>query len=126
MSHTKNKELQQAIKEKLIEKILIELDEEDLTDSNEEQEEQEDSEISILSLLAFNEVRYLEPRVYNIAKSQYWYDNILPSYDDIRFKKIMRMFPENFKKLVNLLSFHLKKQASVELQLASFLRRLGS
>ncbi|GBB91751.1 hypothetical protein RclHR1_19100002 [Rhizophagus clarus] len=60
----------------------------------------------MLGLVALNEVCYLEPRIYNIAKSQYWYHNILPSYDDIRFKKIMRIFSENFKKLVNLLSFH--------------------
>ncbi|GES85564.1 protein ANTAGONIST OF LIKE HETEROCHROMATIN PROTEIN 1-like [Rhizophagus clarus] len=57
----------------------------------------------MLGLVALNEVCYLEPRIYNIAKSQYWYHNILPSYDDIRFKKIMRIFSENFKKLVNLL-----------------------
>src|SRR6266536_1315587 len=127
----KRKELQQVIEEKLIERILLELDEEELTDSNEEQEE--DTENFMLGLLALNEVRYLEPRVYNIAKSQYWYNNILPSYDDIRFKKIMRMFPENFKVLVNLLGTHpifisnnIKQQAPVELQLAVFLRRLGS
>jgi len=127
----KRKELQQVIEEKLIERILLELDEEELTDSNEEQEE--DTENFMLGLLALNEVRYLEPRVYNIAKSQYWYNNILPSYDDIRFKKIMRKFPENFKVLVNLLGTHpifisnnIKQQAPVELQLAVFLRRLGS
>ncbi|PKC57337.1 hypothetical protein RhiirA1_498420, partial [Rhizophagus irregularis] len=58
------------------------------------------------SLLALNEARYLEPRIYNVAKSQYWYNNILPSYNDIRFKKIMRMLPENFKALVNNLIDH--------------------
>ena len=130
MSH-KCKELQQVTEEKLIERILVELDKEDFTDSSEEEEE--DSEIFILGLLTLNEVRYLEPRIYNVAKSQYWYNNILPSYDDIRFKKIMRMFPENFKALVNLLSTHpifqsnnVKQQAPVELQLAVFLRKLGS
>ncbi|GBC00351.1 hypothetical protein RclHR1_03820016 [Rhizophagus clarus] len=127
----KRKDLEQIIEENLIENILTELDEEDFTVSDGEQEEI--SEIFTLGLVALNEVRYLEPRIYNIAKSQYWYHNILPSYDDIRFKKIMRMFPENFKKLVNLLSSHsifqtnnVKKQAPVELQLAVFLRRLGS
>ena len=127
------KELQQAIEEKLVENILSELDE-DNTDSNDEQEEQEEiSDFFMLGLLALNEVRYLEPRTYNIAKSQYWYNNILPSYDDGRFKKIMRMFPESFKALVNLLnvhpifqSNHITQQAPVELQLAVFLRRLGS
>ena len=126
----KRKELQQVIEEKLIENILLELDE-DNTDSDDEQEDM--SEIFMLGLLALNNVRYLEPRKYNIAKSQYWYNNILPLYDDSRFKKIMRMFPESFKVLVNLLNTHsifqsnnAKQQAPVELQLAVFLRRLGS
>ncbi|PKC17266.1 hypothetical protein RhiirA5_369156 [Rhizophagus irregularis] len=121
----KQKELQQLIESKLVENIL----DEDFTDSDEE----EISEIFILSLLALNEARYLEPRIYNVAKSQYWYNNILPSYNDIRFKKIMRMLPENFKALVNNLIDHpmfqsnnTKQQAPVELQLAVFLRRLGS
>lgn len=133
MSHVR-KELQQTIEEKLIENILLELDE-DNTDSNDEQEEEQEeiSEFFMLSLLALNEVRYLEPRIYNIAKSQHWYNNILPSYDDGRFKKIMRMFPESFKELVKLLNIHpifqsnhITQQAPVELQLAVFLRRLGS
>jgi hypothetical protein len=126
-----HKDLEQIIEGKLIENILTELEEEDFTVSDEEQEEI--SEIFMFGLLALNEVRYLEPRMYNIAKSQHWYHNILPSYDDVRFKKVMRMFPENFEKLVNLLSSHsifqtnsVKKQAPVELQLAVFLRRLGS
>ncbi|RGB44211.1 hypothetical protein C1646_748924 [Rhizophagus diaphanus] len=97
MSH-KRKELQQATEDKLIERILVELDKEDFIDSSEEEEG--DSEIFILGLLALNEACYIEPRIYNIAKSQYWYNVILPSYDDIRFKKIMRMLPENFKALV--------------------------
>jgi len=131
MSH-KCKELQQVTERNFIERILVELDKEDFTDLSEEEEE-EDSEIFIFSLLALNEVRYLEPRIYNVAKSQYWYDNILPSYDDTRFKKIMRMFPENFKALVSLLSSHpifqsnnVNQQAPVELQLAVFLRKLES
>ena len=90
----KRKELQQVIEEKLIENILLELDE-DNTDSDDEQEDT--SEIFMLGLLVLNKIRYLESRTYNVAKSQYWYNNILPSYDDSRFKKIMRMFPESFK-----------------------------
>jgi len=130
MSH-KRKELQQAIEEKLIERVLVELDEEEFIDSNEEQEEI--SEIFMFGLLALNEIRYLEPRVYNVSKSQHWYHDILPSYNDVRFKKVMRMFPENFKNLVHLLGSHsifqsnnVKQQAPIELQLAVFLRRLGS
>ncbi|CAB4444815.1 unnamed protein product [Rhizophagus irregularis] len=91
------------------------------------------SEIFMLGLLALNNVRYLETHKYNITKSQYWYNNILPSYDDSRFKKIMRMFPESFKMLVNLLNTHsifqsnnVKQQAPVKLQLVVFLKRLGS
>ena len=75
----------------------------------------------------------MESRKYNIAKSQYWYNNILPSYDDSRFKKILRMFSESFKVLVNLLNTHpifqsnnVKQQAPIELQLAVFLRRVES
>ena len=71
--------------------------------------------------------------MYNISKSQDWYNNILPSYDDVRFKKILRMLPETFKSLVSLIKNHLifqssnsKQQAPVELQLAVFLRRLRS
>src|SRR2546429_1396855 len=96
-------------------------------------EEEEDNELFVLSLLVLNEERYLEPRIYNVAKSQHWYNDILPTYDDVRFKKILRMFPENFKSLVSLIKNHSifqsnnsKKQAPVELQLAVFIRRLGS
>ncbi|CAB4438334.1 unnamed protein product [Rhizophagus irregularis] len=85
----KQKELQQLIESKLVENIL----DEDLQIPM----KKKISEIFILSLLALNEAHYLEPRIYNVAKSQYWYNNILPSYNDIRFKKIMRMLPENFK-----------------------------
>ncbi|PKY62609.1 hypothetical protein RhiirA4_305883, partial [Rhizophagus irregularis] len=53
--------------------------------------------------------------------------------DDGRFKKIMRMVPESFEVLVKLLNIHpifqsnhVTQQAPVELQLAIFLRRLGS
>ena len=89
----KRKDLEQIIEEKLIENILTELDEEDFTVSNEEQEEI--SEIFTLGLLILKEVRYLKPRIYNIAKSQHWYHNILPSYDDIRFKKIIQKISKN-------------------------------
>lgn len=100
----KRKDLKQIIEENLIENILTELDEKDFTVSNAEQEEI--SEIFTLGLVVLNEVCYLKSYIYNIVKSQHWYYNILPFYDNIRFKKIMRMFPENFKKLVNLLSSH--------------------
>ncbi|CAG8772480.1 7928_t:CDS:2, partial [Rhizophagus irregularis] len=54
--------LQQAIEEKLIENILLELDENN-TDSNDKQKEEykEISEFFMLDLLALNEVYYLKP-----------------------------------------------------------------
>jgi hypothetical protein len=68
----------------------------------------------------------------SVVKSKYWYNDILPAYDNIRFKKILRMLPENFKLLVNLIKNHSifqnnnsKQQSPVELQLAVFIRRLG-
>ena len=130
MSHI-HKELQQAIEEKLIKNILLELDKDNTDSSDEQKEEQEEiSDFFMLSLLALNEVCYLKLRIYNIAKSQYWYNNILPFYNDSRFKKIMRIFPKSFKALVKLLNIHsifqsnyIIQQALAELQLAIFLRR---
>lgn len=123
------KELQQVLESHIIEKIINELNKDDFTDSSEE----DDDEIFTLGLLTLNEIRYLEPRIYNVAKSQDWYHNILPAYNDARFKKTMRMLPESFKSLVNLLNNHSifksnnnKQQAPIEFQLAIFLRRLGS
>ena len=56
----------------------------------------------------------------------------MPSYRNIKFKKVLKMLSENFKSLVNLIKNHSifqnnssKQQAPVELQLAVFLRRLG-
>jgi len=123
MSNKKN--LQQIIEYQLANNILDSIED---TDS-----EEEEKEFFIFGLLTLNEERYLESRIYNVAKSQHWYNYILPSYRNIRFKKILRMLPENFKSLVNLIKNHSifhnnssKQQASVELQLAVFLRRLGS
>jgi hypothetical protein len=122
------KELQQIIEGQLITNTL-----ELIEDTDSEGQDDDDNELFILGLLALNEERYFEPRMYNITKSQDWYNNILPLYDDVRFKKVLRMLPETFKSLVNLIKNHLifqsnnlKQQAPVELQLAVFLRRLGS
>ncbi len=93
----------------------------------------EDNDLITLFLLQLSEKRYHNPRIYNISKSSYWYNKILPFYDDKRFKKILRMTSESFKKLVQLISSHnifksnsQRKQAPVELQLAIFLHRIGS
>ncbi len=84
-------------------------------------------------LLVLSSSRYLTPRNYSISKSQHWWCEILPLYDDIRFKKVLRMEKQHFIKLVQVLqndtifqSEGNKPQAPVELQLAIFLRRLGS
>ena len=75
--------------------------------------------------------RYFTPRNYFISKSQHWWCEILPLYNNIRFKKILRMEKQHFIKLVQVLqndtifqSEGNKPQVSVELQLAIFLRRL--
>ena len=94
--------------------------------------ETEENDLITSSLLLLSEKRYFNTRLYNIPKSSHWYYEILPLYDDNRFKKILRMPPKHFKTLVNLISDHeifqtkgQKKQASVELQLAVFLHRIG-
>src|SRR6266540_597801 len=93
----------------------------------------EDNDLITLFLLQLSEKRYHNPRIYNISKLFYWYNKILPFYDDKRFKKILRMTSESFKKLVQLISSHnifksnsQRKQAPVELQLAIFLHRIES
>jgi len=95
--------------------------------------EAEENEMVILGLTSLLETRYLEQRNYNVIKSKDWYHNILPNYDDSRFKKIMRIDPINFQCLVSMLSTHSvfqnnsnNIQTAVELQLAIFLRRIGS
>ena len=124
------KKLQKIIENQLIKNILELIKN---TDSKEKEEEDNDNELFIFGLLTLNEEYYLEFHIYNITKLQYWYNNILPSYEDIKFKKVLRMLSENFKSLVNLIKNHSifqnnspKQQAPVELQLAVFLRRLGS
>ena len=86
----------------------------------------------MLGLISLFETWYLEQRNYNVIKSKDWYHNILPNYDDSRFKKIIRMNPVNFQNLVSMLSTHSvfqnnsnNLQTAVELQFAIFLRRIG-
>ena len=107
------KELQQIIEGQLIKNILEMIED---TDS----EEEEDNELFVLSLLALNEERYLEPRIYNVAKSQHWYNDILPTYDDVRFKRLMKMDPQSFQHSI-FQSTGNKQQTPIELQLAIFL-----
>ncbi len=104
-----------------------------LEDEHEEEEEgtsseEEDNNILQAALIRRLNTRYLRPRLYNVVKSKDWWQNVLPFYDSVRFKKLLRMFPHNFQQLANLIRFHPvflsqgnKPQACVELQLAVFL-----
>lgn len=103
-------------------------------DSEEEQFDTEDNEIILLGLSSLLDSRYLESRIYSsVAKSQEWWHLIVPRYDDVRFKRVMRMDSQSFQNLITKIETHSifqstgnKQQAPVELQLAIFLRRVGS
>ncbi|CAB5384567.1 unnamed protein product [Rhizophagus irregularis] len=105
----------------------------DLFEEEGDSNKEDDNDLVMLGLTSLLRIRYLEQRSYHVAKSKDWYNYILPKYEDCRFKKIIRMNSINFQKIVSLLithpifqnnSNHL--QVSVELQLAIFLRRIGS
>ena len=128
--------IKQEIEDALIltttQEFLYETSESDSEKNSDYEDEIEDNNIVTFGLLSLSEMRYFNTRLYNIPKSSHWYYEILPSYDDKRFKKILRMTSENFKILVNLISDHeifqikgQRKQAPVELQLAVFLHRIG-
>ncbi|CAB4424036.1 unnamed protein product [Rhizophagus irregularis] len=109
------------------------MEDEDLFEIEENSSEEEENEMVMLGLTSLLRIRYLEQRNFHVAKSKYWYYNILPKYDDYRFKIIIRMDSLNFQKLVLTLSTHqifhnnsCHLQAPVEFQLAIFLRRIGS
>lgn len=102
----------------------------DAFDNNEEPTDNDDLIKEILLVLSSS--RYLIPRTY-VSKSQHWWYEILPLYDDLRFKKVLRMERQHFNKLVQVLQDDpvlqnkgKKPQAPIELQLAIFLKRLGS
>jgi hypothetical protein len=89
--------------------------------------------VVFLGLSSLLDSHYSSTRIYNISKSQEWWHSVVPDYDDIRFKKIMRMDPQSFQNLITTIKTHSifqstgnKKQAPIELQLAIFLRRIGS
>jgi hypothetical protein len=110
-----------------------ETERDEFSDEEEELEEQENVEATLLGFLALSEQRYLVPRVYNVAKSFEWREKILPAYDEERFKKLFRMSRHSFSLLADrirndgaFISRGNKEQAPVELQLAVFLRRLGT
>ncbi|GET52909.1 putative nuclease HARBI1 [Rhizophagus irregularis DAOM 181602=DAOM 197198] len=105
----------------------------DLFEEEGDSNKEDDDDLVMLGLTSLLRIKYLEQRSYHVAKSKDWYNYILPKYEDCRFKKIIRMNSINFQKLVSLLITHPifqnnrnHLQASVELQLAIFLRRIGS
>ena len=73
--------------------ILLTIQETDLEFSfyNNEEEINDDFELIKVILLALSSSRYLVSCTYNISKSQQWWYEILPLYDNIHFKKNLRM-----------------------------------
>src|SRR3954466_12207320 len=108
-------------------------DSDDESEKEFEVEEAEENELIFLGLSFLLDSRYLESRIYDVVKSQEWWNLIVPKYDDLRFKKIIRMDSRSFQNLILKIESHStfqstgnKPQAPVELQLAIFLRRIGS
>ncbi|CAG8655352.1 4276_t:CDS:2, partial [Paraglomus occultum] len=110
-----------------------ETERDELSDEEEELEEKENAETILLGFLSLCEQCYLAPRIYDVAKSYEWREKILPAYDEERFKKLFRLSRHSFTLVVAhiknnnvFISEGNKQQAPVELQLAVFLRRLGT
>jgi hypothetical protein len=109
-----------------------------LRDEQEEEDEEtsSDEEENIIlqtALIRRLNTRYLKSRLYHVVKSKHWWQNVLPFYDTVRFKKLLRMLPYHFQQLADLIRSHPifssqgnKPQACIEFQLAVFLCRLGS
>src|SRR5438045_3360472 len=109
-----------------------------LEEEHEEEEEgtssdEEDNVILQIALIRRLNTRYLKSRLYHVVKSKHWWRNVLPFYDSVRFKKLLRMFPHHFQQLANLIRSHPvfssrgnKPQTCVEFQLAVFLCQLRS
>src|SRR6266498_2002948 len=84
---------------------------------NENDSEEEENDMIFLGLSSLLNSCYSSSRTYN----------------DVKFKRIMRMDPQSFQSLITKIETHSifqstgnKQQAPVELQLAIFLRRIGS
>jgi len=113
--------------------IFDDSDEKEDDFDNKNDSKTEENNVVFLGLSSLLDSRYSSSRIYNVSKSQEWWRSIVPDYDDIRFKKIMRMDPQSFLNLITKIETHSifqstgnKQQAPVELQLAIFLRRIGS
>ena len=56
-------------------------------ESNDSEEQCEiEEELVFLGLCSSLDSQYLESRIYNVAKSQAWWHEIVPKCDDVRFK----------------------------------------
>src|SRR2546429_1547294 len=84
-----------------------------------------------LLMLFFIASHQKSPIIYNKIKSNHWYEAILFNYDNIRFRKTLRVNQSTFWNIVNKIHNHEiflsqpRQQASIEKQLAVVLYRLG-
>jgi len=73
--------------------------------------------------------RYFDPRYSSVPKSKYWYERILPKYDNFRFKTALRVSREHFNLIRELLSvnpiFQTRNTTPLETKLAITLYRFG-
>src|SRR5688572_29416129 len=76
-------------------------DSDDESNNSEQLEAEEDEEVIFLGLSSLLDSRYLESRIYDIAKSQAWWHLIVPKYDDTRFKKNYENGFSKFSKFFN-------------------------
>jgi hypothetical protein len=79
-----------------------------LRDEQEEEDEEtsSDEEENIIlqtALIRRLNTRYLKSRLYHVVKSKHWWQNVLPFYDTVRFKKLLRMLPYHFQQLADLI-----------------------
>ena len=107
--------------------IFDDSDEKENEFENENDSETEENDVIFLGICALLDSHYSSSHIYNVSKSQEWWFSIISDYDDIKFKKIMKMDLQSFLNLITKIENHSifqltsnKQQASVELQLAIF------
>ena len=108
--------------------IMEEIDDSFKNELNLNELDDDNYELIKIVLLALSSNRYLVSQKHNIVKSKHWWYEILPLYDDIQYKKVLRMEKQQFNRLVQILQHDIvfqdkgnKPQASVDFQLAIFL-----
>ncbi|CAG8801095.1 13468_t:CDS:2, partial [Gigaspora margarita] len=93
-----------------------------------------DNEVELVQILSFYP-QTLRPQIshYNHPKSDDWVRNILFNYDEVRFRRTLRMSKSTFFTLVNQIQNHSvfhsnanNMQTDIQIQLAVTLFRLGS